>query len=306
MGDMSSPGLLGDHRDTLDTVLREFTGQRSLRQLFGATSDEFWRWCFTQGYRREERLRTLLPTLPPESVQLRFSGVAGDDAMNDAYGFYVLVRSLFRQHSTAPMDSVLEFGCGWGRLVRWFLRDIEADRLWGIDCMPEAIEICRATNHMNRFELVDPLPPSNVPSETFDLVYSYSVFSHLSEDAHLAWLTELERVLKPGGLLVATTRPREFIMMCADARASRDDRDWLKGMQRAFPDEEDALSRFDRGEFLYDGVGGGGVLDRSFYGETCIPRQYVIENWSKRYEYIGYVDDRRLCVQNVIIVRRRA
>jgi SAM-dependent methyltransferase len=294
----------GSHSATLDRILREPIGRRSPHQVFGGTTDDFWLWCFTEGYRQDQRLRAVLPSFPPEEIQYRFAGSAGDATMRDAFGFYRIVKNVAAQHRPQPLESVLEFGCGWGRIIRWFLHDIEPDRLWGIDCLPEAIELCRTTNPYCRFEQVNPFPPSTVPSEAFDLIYSYSVFSHLSEEAHLAWLTEFKRMLKPGGLLIATTRPREFIFTCAKVRAARDERDWAQGTMLAFKDTDDALARFDRGEYLYEGIGGGGVLDASFFGETCIPAKYVRDNWTKLFEFIEFVDDRQMCDQNIIIVRK--
>jgi SAM-dependent methyltransferase len=246
----------------------------------------------------------VLPGFPSEDLQFRFAGGAGDDTMRDAFSFYIIVKNLLKQHQRRPPQSVLEFGCGWGRIIRWFLHDIEPDSLWGIDCMPEAIALCRATNRYSRFELVNPFPPSALPSESFDLIYTYSVFSHLSEEAHLAWLGEFKRLLRPGGLLIATTRPREFIFTCADARGSGEQRDWAQGTALAFKNTADALARFDRGEYLYEGIGGGGVLDASFFGETCIPMKYVIDRWTRLFEFVGFVDDRQMCLQNIIIVRR--
>ena len=156
------------HRGTLDRILTVPAEGRSPRHIFGSTSDAFWFWCFTEGYRENERLRRLLPSLPADEVQCRFTGASGDDTMREAFSFYSLVKSLVSQHRAKPVESVLEFGCGWGRIIRWFLHDIEPDRLWGIDCMPEAIELCRSTNPYCRFELVNPFPPSNVPDDTFE------------------------------------------------------------------------------------------------------------------------------------------
>lgn len=59
---------------------------------------------------------------------------------------------------------------------------------------------------------------------TFDLVCAYSVFCHLSNDVTLPWMGEFERVLKPGGFLVFTTRPESFLGFCSleSTRARQD------------------------------------------------------------------------------------
>ena len=49
----------------------------------------------------------------------------------------------------------------------------------------------------------DEMPPLALGDESLDLVYACSVFTHIA-DLWSAWLLELHRVLKPGGLLIAT------------------------------------------------------------------------------------------------------
>jgi len=52
-------------------------------------------------------------------------------------------------------------------------------------------------------------PPLVYGEGSFGLIYTFSVFTHLSEALQVSWLAELSRVLKPGGyLLLTTTRPR--------------------------------------------------------------------------------------------------
>ena len=293
------------HRETLNRLLSRRKAGDTPRQLFAGTSNDFWLWCLTEGYREDERLRSIMPGFPPSDVQARFTGMSGDATMRDGFNVYCLITNLASRHLSRPMRSVLEFGCGWGRIIRCFSRDIDAQNLQGIDCMPDAINICKATTNLHaRFQLVDPFPPTTVASDSFDVVYAYSVFSHLSEDAHFRWLSEFKRVLKPGGLLIATTRPREFILACRKAREDGEERFWARGLLLAFQDTNDALARYDQGQFLYEALGGGDVLDASFFGEACIPRPYAVANWPRFLEFVDYLDDRTLCEQNVIIARK--
>jgi SAM-dependent methyltransferase len=98
----------------------------------------------------------------------------------------------------------LDFGCGAGRTLRHFLPEAESAEIWGCDIDADSIawldrELCPPL-HVFRNE---PLPPLAVESGHFDLVWALSVFTHLVE-SWSAWLLELHRVLKPGGILLAT------------------------------------------------------------------------------------------------------
>ena len=293
------------HHERLEALLGTQGDRSTLRQIFGHVDDDFWLWCFTEGYRSHDRLRSMLPGYPADDVQLRFAGASGDDTLRDAFRFYQLARRLAASHGVSHLDSVLEFGCGWGRIIRFFLRDVERQHLWGIDCLPLAVETCQKTNPYATFSLVDTLPPTTVPSASFDLIYAYSVFSHLSEAAHLAWLDEFVRLLKPRGLLIVTTRPRDFVTWCEQLRQSNEPGEWALGLKMAFPDAAAALRRYDGGEYIYHPLGGGDVLDASFFGETCIPREYVVQKWAGQYDVLDFIDDRAACTQNVIVARKK-
>jgi SAM-dependent methyltransferase len=98
---------------------------------------------------------------------------------------------------------VLDFGCGAGRTLRHFLAEAETAKIWGADIDADSIEwlqrsLCPPL-HAVRCGVSPPLPLE----PGFDLVWAISVFTHLT-DTSLPWLLELHRVLKPGGLLVAT------------------------------------------------------------------------------------------------------
>jgi ubiquinone/menaquinone biosynthesis C-methylase UbiE len=99
----------------------------------------------------------------------------------------------------------LDFGCGCGRLARHM---VEADppvrTLHGVDVDEDLIGWAR--RHLRgTFAKMRPNPPLDFPASAFDVVYATSIFTHYTEPEQEAWLAELGRVIRPGGLLLATT-----------------------------------------------------------------------------------------------------
>jgi SAM-dependent methyltransferase len=198
---------------------------------------------------------------------------------------------------------VLDYGCGWGRITRFFLKDVAGENLCGIDCNAELIDFCRDSNPWARFEVNEALPPTSLPGDHFDLVFGYSVFSHLREDFHLAWLDELRRLVKRNGLLVLTVRPRHFISYCATVSAREGA---VEGPEASlvglFADPQQALAEYDAGKFVY------APYRRSSYGEwwgeACIPRTYIETEWTARgLELLDFVEDRERFQQDLVVLR---
>ncbi len=103
----------------------------------------------------------------------------------------------------ANAHRVLDFGCGCGRTIRWFLRESGAE-FRGVDVDAEAIDWCNQHLKRGHFLANAPNPPLPYPAEYFDVVYCLSVFTHLNESMQDAWLGELNRILRPGGALLLT------------------------------------------------------------------------------------------------------
>ena len=272
-----------------------------LSQLFGDATDDAWLWANTAA---GSRFAGVLPSLPDESVQYRFAGKAGDEALVEAHTLARTFKDLYREHVGPFTQStrVLDYGCGWGRITRFFLNEVAGENLWGIDCNEGLIGFCRESNPWSRFELNDPLPPTELATGHFDLAFSYSVFTHLREDVHLAWLDELRRVVKPGGLLILTVRPRHFISYCASLTAESTPQ---AGLVDLFPDPEQALDDYDRGGFVYVPYRISGYGE--WWGEACISRAYVEREWASRaFELLDFVEDPSRFKQNLVVLRASA
>ena len=107
------------------------------QNLFRSVSDEFWLWLHTEGVRVNPRLRELLPGMPDESTQLQANGLSGDRAMHDGLLVYRLFKTIFGAVAgdLGSCQAILDFGCGWGRVTRFFLRDIEPDKAITCTCL---------------------------------------------------------------------------------------------------------------------------------------------------------------------------
>ena len=314
MSQMPGRALLrraGLSRDLLYRIRLSLTAMLRQRAItphsaFKGTSDRYWYWVLVRGRQSTPALRDVIPGLPAESIQQNWTGSTGETTLREAYDFYRLVRDVARRYGRdiRPDTRVMDFGCGWGRIIRFFLRDVEPGNLVGCDCYAEALEAARNGNAWCDFRLIDPMPPSSFASESFDVIYLYSVFSHLSEEAHLKWLKEFHRLLRPGGLLFVTTRKRDFILQCAELRRRRDVPEYARGGVASFPDTEESLRRYDAGTYCHSATGGGGVLETSFYGETCIPKPYVEREWSKTFQVLEFLDHEPRCPQALIVAAK--
>ena len=181
---------------------------------FGALPDEQWLAALLRS--TEERIvdGVMFPSFPDAALQFRFVGASGEEALRKAFVFYTEIKR-YATMLRIPIDRntrVLDFGCGWGRFYRFFLKDVAVANLLGVDVDQECIDLCRSTIPMGRFEKCDVRPSlASAAKASFDLIYAYSVLSHLSEETALAWTKEFARVLRPCGMLIVTTLKQAHI-----------------------------------------------------------------------------------------------
>jgi SAM-dependent methyltransferase len=218
-----------------------------------------------------------LPAMPDATLQVNTVGQSGPGAMLEAWSFASQCLHRFRAVPRFQDDDklLLDFGTGWARIARCFLRDMRAENIIGTDVDASLINVCRATFPGPRFLRCDKMPPLPLRDASMDFIVGYSVFSHLSEAACRAWLTEFARILRPGGMVALTTRGRWFFDYAASLTGTDP---YSRSLATMFPDFTEARSRYDRGEFVHSnvpGITGGGVLDGSFYGETFIPERFA-------------------------------
>ena len=252
-------------------------GPEALRRFRELDSD-LWALLLTQSYDVYPNIKALLPDVPEPALQETWNGASGVILAAQSRAFYDKLRQRYEWHGERELSAsrVLDFGCGWGRLTRFFARDVEPGNLFGCDPVQPILDVCRRTRvpaTLARSEFV----PRRLPfAQRFDLVYAFSVFTHLSEPAHEASLNALHDGLAPGGLLVVTIRPPEYLRRCeslAPALASLGPR-----LQ-----EELRQPRYLFEPHAGQPLGAEAPQGEITYGETVVTMAYVRQRWTDRF-----------------------
>jgi SAM-dependent methyltransferase len=108
-------------------------------------------------------------------------------------------------------SAVLDWGCATGRVLQEFKDEANSCEFWGTDIDGSAIawanEYFSPPFHFVTCTIYPHLP---FEDRKFSLIYGGSVFTHIRylEDF---WLMELNRILRPGGLIVVTVQDESTI-----------------------------------------------------------------------------------------------
>lgn len=217
-----------------------------------------------------------MPPMPPEDLQRSWCGNTGAILATHSCQFYQLLKRAVENYGVKPYPqaSVLDFGCGWGRLTRLVAKDLPPSQIYG--CDPDADILKWCARLPGTFARLDHRPRA-IPFEVkFDLAFAYSVFTHLGPRTHEDALNALHASLADGGLLVVTVRPRSFIEQKASELTHLSDES-IRQM----------LQDYDAGSFVYHPQNLPAVDGEVTYGEAVIPLAYVKRHWLDRYELLS-------------------
>jgi len=253
--------------------------------------------------------KMVLPDFPPDSIQINTTGQAGVDTLKEAFVFYQDCTETFAAlgRPISIENKLLDFGVGWGRIARFFLRELPLSNVYGVDVMSEFVDICKKTFNSDNFFVTTPFPPTTLLDNSFDYVVGYSVFSHLSEKACKEWMQEFHRITKPGALIAVTTRGRPFFDYCESLKG-KGFGGYSDALSVMFADFSEARNQYDRGEFVHSnasGVTGGGAMTSEFYGETFIPEQYAKNSYSDMFTLERFLFDPERQSHPILFFRRK-
>ncbi|MEO8809644.1 MAG: class I SAM-dependent methyltransferase [Rhodanobacter sp.] len=194
---------------------------------------------------------------------------------------------VLRAHAVALKNlSILDFACGPGRVISELAHATESCTLYGSDIDSQAI--AWASDNLSsfaRFSTNATSAPTDYASGMFDVIYSVSLFTHLDVSAQDEWLAEMQRLLKPGGMLLATTHGRFTTDSCTPAELDHLRRDGV-------------VYRTDhKGRFKVDGL-------PDFYQTTFHTADYVKRHWGRFFSVIDHIEGGLNGHQDIVVMRK--
>lgn len=276
---------------------------------FLSVSDDVVLQAFGEGSLKSTALRTRLHQHPlPDLGKV---GIYSDrDMLYHLVGGFSVASdfSRYAQRHGKPLESaerVLDFGCGTSRVLRYMVEYVDGPEFYGSEVFHESVDWGRDAFPEVNYVHQGSAPPLPLDDGFFDIIYAYSIFSHLSEDAHRAWLDELYRLLRPGGLLLLTIQGKVIMDRC------RDETDEVRiSLQMHKQDYGELRRRFDEDGFAYyrpyaaDYLASGG-LDPDNFGLTFISTDYIARNWLSGFELLEHDEGAIARFQDYVVLRKR-
>ena len=192
-------------------------------------------------------------------------------------------------------ETILDFGCGCGRMLLW-LEEVGAKcSLHGVDIDERAIRWVQDNIPYVTATVNQPLPPLDYPDGFFDLIFNHSVFTHIDAHYQDLWLAELRRVTKPGATLVLSVHGENAFF------------EYEQASRNAGGDPQPARDQLARDGIAFireDPWVGSPFPD--FYHTTFHAPWYVFAHWGRFFHIKAFVPRGSLGHQDLVLLERPA
>ena len=275
--------------------------------VFGHLDNDAWLEVLVRSIDDRQIEGVEFPGFPPPEFQSQLHGHFGRHSLTEAASFYNFVHAKGLTGPASPWHGkgyMLDFGAGWGRITRMFMRDFPLRNIVGYEPSNRFCSVARGNNPFISFLSGEYLPNGILPANRFNLVVGWSVFSHLSRMSAAAWLAEMERVTAPGAAIVMTTWGRRFLDRLAAEKqqwdAGQDIHWYSKVCLNAIGDITARIAEYEAGDFVWF-TGGSSTL----YGEAFVSK-HALEKLLQECAPKLFIDtfDTTTLAQDAFVLRR--
>src|SRR5436309_4398200 len=239
-------------------------------QLLSPLPLEVWSELLLEIPVKYANLKALFPSMPSEATQIRWSGNHGAMLLSQSIAF---VESLVNGYQTLTRRSlerarVLDFGCGWGRIIRLLYKYVGYENIFAVDAWDEPLALCNRHGVKAHLAILEDVPATLPFDGPFDLIYAFSVFTHLSEKTTGAAFDTLRGYIADDGVLLITVRPKQYWQVHGDVVADR------------------MMTEHDRKGFAFVPSNRAPIDGDVTFGDTSMSVQYVTANFP-RWQVVG-------------------
>ena len=230
------------------------------------------------------------PSLPDAGRRLRVAGNESPEIFRlEGYTTFKKLDLALRRtqgKGIGGFDQILDWGCGCGRVTRYFSQ-LPNVTLTGVDIDFDNLNWCKQELGFGDFYRIPLHPPTELELSRFDLLIGISVFSHLKESDQIEWLYELNRIARPGAVLLMS--------VLGEATACRSSWDlslWQAWKQRGIfaSGNNDDLQ--------------GYIEDDEYYCNTYLTTDYIRGSWSRFFNIVEIIPAYIGNQQDLVILRK--
>ena len=196
------------------------------------------------------------------------------------------------------VQSYLDFGCASGRVLRHFCAQSDIPDLWGTDINGRHIKWLN--DHLpSRLKVIHNscVPQIQVADNSMDVVSAFSVFTHI-DTFETAWLAEIYRILKPGGLCYLTVHNEDTWKLLQ--KVGEND-GLLKHFRNADPKFDELLKHdipVERMSFRHTDLG-------PYRGVVVHSNAYLQKTWGRFFDILDIRGKDHGYMQSVLIGRKK-
>ena len=182
----------------------------------------------------------------------------------------------------------MDWGCGCGRITRYFDNLSNSTTITGVDVDDDSVEWCKNNLNFSNFQSIPLHPPTKLQNSYFDLVIGNSIFTHLKENVQFEWLEELQRITAEGAILLVTVHNSTAI--CRLDSQSSFIFDLWKNNGFADAGANSAINNV--------------IIDHDYYRSVFHSSEYIIKNWSQYFKIIDIIPGASGNHQDVVVMQK--
>lgn len=185
--------------------------------------------------------------------------------------------------------NILEFGCGAGRMLRWFKPYSDNREIWGVDISSD--HIYWAKNNLSppfNFAVSTIIPHLPFKDGYFDFIFAGSVFTHIDDLAD-SWFLELNRISSDKAYIYLTIQDKNTINLLETKYKDK----WLYKHMLKYPEYEADKYNF---EIM---VGGRGPASQVFYDI-----EYLKRTLNNIYDFVS-VNNEAYGYQTAVLLKKK-